>query len=168
MAQSTDTLKQLRKANRLVNRTFHKNGPKSFKKGEGALLKALFKNDGTMTSRELVDMLAWDRPTLKDVVKKSERRGYVTIGESDEKKTYIVTITDEGREIAEKRCIAQKAAADAIMEALTDEEMEQLNALTEKLIVRCKELGAHGKRHVVKKCRRHHGRPHGKRKCRKH
>ena len=167
MSKSTDTLRQLNKANKLVNRTFHKNGPKSFKKGEGALLKALFKNDGTMTSRQLVDILSWDRPTLKDVVKKSERHGYVTIGESDEKKTYVVTITPEGKKVAEKRCASQKKTAEAITEALTDEEIYQLNALTDKLIVHCKDLGAHGKRHVVKKCRRH-GKGRGKCKCRKH
>ena len=165
MSKATDSLRQLNKANRLVNRTFHKNGPKSFKKGEGALLKVLYKNDGTMTSRELVDALAWDRPTLKDVVKKAERRGNITISESDEKKTYIVAITPEGNKIAEKRCIAQKDTAESIMEALTDEEIAQLNELTDKLIVRCKELGAHGKRHVVKKCRHHHGKRHGKGKC---
>ena len=159
MADYKASLKQLRKANRLVNRTFHRNGPKSFKKGEGALLKVLHVEGGKMSSRALVEVLAWDRPTLKDVVKKAQRRGYVEIQESDEKKTYNVVLTPEGDAVAEKRCEAQDAAAAAILEGFTEEEIAQLDALTEKLIVRCKELGAHGKRHVVKKPRRRH---HGK------
>lgn len=43
-------------------------------------------------------------------------------------------ITPEGDKLAEKRCAAQSEVADRILSTLTLEEIEQLNALTEKII----------------------------------
>jgi DNA-binding MarR family transcriptional regulator len=145
MSTSTQALAQLRKATSLTNRTFHKCGPKSYKNGQGALLKVLHKNGGSADTRKLIDTLGFDRKTLKAVVRKAERNGYATIKDADQPKTYVVELTETGSQIAEKRCAAQTKTADAIMEALTEEEITQLNALTEKLILSCKTQGAHGK-----------------------
>ena len=41
MNQASQTLAQLKKASKLVRLAFHKNGPKSYKRGQGALLNAL-------------------------------------------------------------------------------------------------------------------------------
>ena len=161
MSKQTKTLKQLGKAADLSNRAFHKNGPKSYKKGQGALLKVLHRNDGQMTSRELVEKLGYNRSKLKDIVRKAQRNEYVKIEDCDQKRTYIVRLTDQGEEIAEKRCKAHTETAGKILATLTDDELEQLNALTEKVIVQCKELGAHGKHKKGKK-----GHKHGK--CYKH
>ena len=38
-----DALAQLKKASKLSNRAYRKNGPKSYKNGQGALLKVLHK-----------------------------------------------------------------------------------------------------------------------------
>ena len=46
MNQASQTLAQLKKASKLVRLAFHKNGPKSYKRGQGALLNALVDNDG--------------------------------------------------------------------------------------------------------------------------
>ena len=164
MSEATKTLKQLRKATTLVNRSMHKNGPKSYKMGVGALLKVLHKGSGEMNSRELVDKLSYNRAKLKDIARKAERRGFVVIEKADEKKTYIVKLTDEGEKLAEKRCAAQDKAASAILESFSDEEIAQLNALTEKIIISAKEQGAHGKRKGGKKghkhCKKHHCKKH--------
>ena len=40
MNQASQTLAQLKKASKLVRLAFHKNGPKSYKRGQGALLNA--------------------------------------------------------------------------------------------------------------------------------
>ena len=154
MTKQTQALKQLRKAAKLTNRAFRKNGPKSYKKGQGALLKVLHVNDGSMSSRELVEALGYDRGALKDIVRKAQRNGYVEIADADQKRTYMVAITAEGEKLAAKRCEANDKVAAKILEALSDEEVEQLNALTEKLIVSCKGVGAHGKRKHGKKCHR--------------
>ena len=53
MTEATQTLAQLKKTSKLTRLAFHKNGPKSFRRGQGALLNALLENDGA-TQRETV------------------------------------------------------------------------------------------------------------------
>ena len=60
MTEATQTLAQLKKTSKLTRLAFHKNGPKSFRRGQGALLNALLENDGA-TQRELVHVLGFDR-----------------------------------------------------------------------------------------------------------
>ncbi len=146
MTVATQSLAQMRKASMLTNRAFRKNGPKSYRKGQGALLKVLHRHGGEATSRELVEMLGFDRGELKRVVRKAERNGYAEMADHEEKRTYLVRLTDEGERIAEKRCAANTKAAEDIMSCLTEEEVGQLNALTEKIILSCKAQGAHGAR----------------------
>lgn len=150
MSTQTKTLAQLRKAGKLTNRAFRKNGPKSYKKGQGALIKVLHKHNGQATSRELVELLSFDRAELKNVVKKAVRNGYVQMGEAEQPHTYTVTLTELGEEIAEKRCAAHEEVADKLLADFTEEEIEQLNRLTEKVILAAKDQGARGKRRNTK------------------
>lgn len=154
MNQASQTLAQLKKASKLVRLAFHKNGPKSYKRGQGALLNALVDNDGT-TQRELVKILGLNRSELKDIVKKAERNGYVTIGDHEDKHTYTVSLTDEGKKIAEKRVAANDKTAEEILECLSAEEVAQLNAITEKLILGIKDKGVNGKK-KGRKAHHHH------------
>ena len=64
MTEAMKTLAQLKKASKLTRLAFHKNGPKSFKRGQGALLKFLLEDDSA-TQRELVKKLGVDRRELK-------------------------------------------------------------------------------------------------------
>ena len=145
MNEATATLAQLKKASKLTRLAFRKNGPKSYKRGQGAL----------MNQRELVRILGWDRGALKDTVKKAERNGYVTIGNHDDKHTYTVSLTDEGKRIAEKRVAANDKTAEDILSCLSDEEVAQLNAITEKLILSVKDKGVNGKK-KGRKAHHHH------------
>lgn len=145
MNEATATLAQLKKASKLTRLAFRKMGPKSYKRGQGALMNALLENDGA-TQRELVKILGWDRSALKDTVKKAERNGYVTIGDHEDKHTYTVSLTDEGKKIAAKRVAANDKTADEILECLSAEEVAQLNAITEKLILGIKDKGVNGKK----------------------
>ena len=154
MNEATATLAQLKKASKLTRLAFRKNGPKSYKRGQGALMNALLANDGA-TQRELVKILGWDRSTLKDTVKKAERNGYVTIGDHEDKHTYTVRLTDEGKKIAEKRVAANDKTAEEILECLSAEEVAQLNAITEKLILGIKDKGVNGKK-KGRKAHHHH------------
>lgn len=157
MNEAAKSLAQLKKANKLVRLAFHKNGPKSYKRGQGALLRALLENDGA-TQRELVKTLGMNRSNLKDVVKKAQRNEYVTIEKVDEPRTYAVKLTDLGRELAEKRVAANDCTADEILSCLTAEEVKQLDAITEKLIVAMKEKGISGKKKGYKVRRKKHRR----------
>lgn len=154
MNEATATLAQLKKASKLTRLAFRKNGPKSYKRGQGALMNALLANDG-VTQRELVKILGWDRSALKDTVKKAERNGYVTIGDHEDKHTYTVSLTDEGKKIAEKRVAANDKTAEEILERLSAEEVAQLNAITEKLILGIKDKGVNGKK-KGRKAHHHH------------
>ena len=154
MNEATATLAQLKKASKLTRLAFRKNGPKSYKRGQGALMNALLANDGA-TQRELVKILGWDRSALKDTVKKAERNGYVTIGDHEDKHTYTVSLTDEGKKIAEKRVAANDKTAKEILECLSAEEVAQLNAITEKLILGIKDKGVNGKK-KGRKAHHHH------------
>lgn len=154
MNEATATLAQLKKASKLTRLAFRKNGPKSYKRGQGALMNALLANDGA-TQRELVKILGWDRSALKDTVKKAERNGYVTIGDHEDKHTYTVSLTDEGKKIAVKRVAANDKTAEEILECLSAEEVAQLNAITEKLILSIKDKGVNGKK-KGRKAHHHH------------
>lgn len=154
MNEATATLAQLKKASKLTRLAFRKNGPKSYKRGQGALMNALLENDGA-TQRELVKILGWDRAALKDTVKKAERNGYVTIGDHEDKHTYTVSLTDEGKKIAAKRVAANDKTAEEILECLSAEEVAQLNAITEKLILGIKDKGVNGKK-KGRKAHHHH------------
>lgn len=157
MNEAAKSLAQLKKANKLVRLAFHKNGPKSYKRGQGALLRALLENDGA-TQRELVKTLGINRSNLKEIVKKAQRNEYVTIESVDEPRTYAVKLTDLGRELAEKRVAANDRTADEILSCLTAEEVKQLDAITEKLIVAMKEKGISGKKKGYKVRRKKHRR----------
>ena len=157
MNEAAKSLAQLKKANKLVRLAFHKNGPKSYKRGQGALLRALLENDGA-TQRELVKTLGINRSNLTDVVKTAQRNEYVTIESVDEPRTYAVKLTDLGRELAEKRVAANDRTADEILSCLTAEEVKQLDAITEKLIVAMKEKGISGKKKGYKVRRKKHRR----------
>ena len=154
MNEATASLAQLKKASKLTRLAFRKKGPKSYKRGQGALMNALLANDGA-TQRELVKILGWDRSALKDTVKKAERNGYVTIGDHEDKHTYTVSLTDEGKKIAEKRVAANDKTAEEILECLSAEEVAQLNAITEKLILGIKDKGVNGKK-KGRKAHHHH------------
>jgi len=114
MNDSVKTLAQMKKATKLVRLAQRKNGPKSYKRGQGALLRELLANDGA-TQRELVNKLGLSRGALKDVVRKAQRNGYVTIEEVEGKKTYALRLTDDGHKIAEKHEAAQDKTADEIL-----------------------------------------------------
>ena len=161
MNDYSKTLIKAKKASKLVRLAQRKNGPKSYKRGQGALLRVLLENDGA-TQRELVVALGVNRAVLKDIVRKAKRNGYVTIEDTGEKKLYAVKLTAEGRKLAEKHEAAQDKTAEKILSALSAEERAQYDEINDKLIVSLKEAGIDGKKkgHKVhrkaKKC--HHGR----------
>lgn len=155
MNDSAKTLAKMKKAGKLVRLAQRKNGPKSYKRGQGALLRALLENDGA-TQRELVTKLGLNRAALRDVVRKASRNGYVTIEKTGEKKVYAVKLTDEGRKLAKKHEDVQDKIADDILGTLSDDERAQLYAICEKLVIGCKEAGIDGK----KKGRKHHRKDH--------
>ncbi len=158
MSDSVKILAQLRKADKLVRLNMHEFGPRSYQRGIGRLLRVLEQHDGA-TQRELVDVLGWSRNYLKGVVRKAEKREFITIIDSEEPRTYAVQLTETGKEIIAKREAAQKKAADKILSPLSTEEQDQLEALLDKLVVSAKadgKVSAYGKGHKLHKGHRGH------------
>lgn len=112
--------------------------------------------DDGATQRDLTKTLGMNRSNLKDIVKKAGRNGYVTIESIDQPRTYAVKLTDLGRELAEKRVAANDKTAEDIISCLSAEEVAQLDAITEKLILAMKDKGICGKKKGYKvRCKRH-------------
>ena len=168
MTKEQKTVAKMKKATDLAKLAFHKNGPKSFKNGVGAIVVALSEvEDNTLTNRQLIDVLGMGRKGVKSVVKKGVRSDLLVMGESDEKKTYTVSLTEEGKKVAEKRMSSDAAVAQKVLAGLTEEELKALDAISEKIILNVKEMGIHGKKKSAFKhnhhCRKHAPKKGGKR-----
>ncbi|MCI9130048.1 MAG: winged helix-turn-helix transcriptional regulator [Eggerthellaceae bacterium] len=162
MADSTKLIQGLKRAANYSKLTMRQFGPKSYKQGQGALLKVLVKfgDDGSMCKKGLEKKLNWRGKDLRHVAKKAERNGYVTIQDAEFK--FIVSITDKGREVMQKRFAAEDKAADMILEGLNTEERQQLANLCEKISKNCEGLGIDYSE--IKK-RSGKGAGHGKKGC---
>ncbi len=172
MAESTEVIKSLKKAANYTKLGMRDLGPKSFKKGQGALIKVLYKfsDEGALCKKKLEKVLGWRGKELRRVAKKAADNGYVII--SDPQFKFEVSLTDKGKEVIKKRMTAEDRAADAILEALSGEERQQLLGITQKISKTCEDMGldystiqkraGHGKKHG---CRRHDGHGHGKGCC---
>lgn len=146
MTNELETLRRMKKADKLVRLAFRKNGPKSYKRGQGALVATISQMGGSATQKELVQKMGISRGALKDIVRKAQRNEYVAIEDAEEKGAYQVTLTEDGKALAEKReASVEKVAAD-VLSALTAEEVAQLNAINEKLIVSLNEKGISAKK----------------------
>lgn len=137
---STKALDQLKKAANYSKLAMHRNGPYSYKKGQGALLKVLYKfGDGSLKRKKLAKMLRWEPEEVKRVVKKAKKNGYVTVTKAKDK--LEVSLTAEGKAIMDKRFAAEDKAADEVLAGLTADQVDTLYELTGKIIDTCKAMG---------------------------
>ena len=125
MADSSKLIHDLKHAANYAKLGMRDLGPRSFKKGQGALIKVVYKfsEDSTVCKEKLERVLG----------------GYVTIQDPEYK--FLVSLTDKGKQVIQKRMKAEDRAADAILEALSAEERQQLQNITEKICKTCEELG---------------------------
>ena len=148
MTTRVEAVKSLRKASKLVRLSFRENGPRSFKRGTGALLSVLNESEAAVSRDELTVALGATRVALKDIVRKAQRAGYVAMITDAEGNGYTVELTDLGKEVAAKRA--------------TDEEVEQFTALNEKISLALHEQGISAKKkgHLVKRHKKHNCKGH--------
>ena len=141
MEESTKALHSLKVAANYSKLGMHKFGPRSFKKGQGALLKAIYKfgREGSLDKKPAERVLDWRGKDLREVARKAEKNGYIKI--SHPKYEFKMTLTENGTKVVEKRLTAEDHAADMIFESLTGDEKQQLIALCDKVSENCKKLG---------------------------
>lgn len=167
MNNSTKALHSLKRASNYSKLAMRDFGPKSFKKGQGALLKVIYKfgEEGKINKKTAEKILGWCGKNLRHVAKKAQRNGYISI--EDPEFAFAMSLTDKGTEVIKKRMDAEDRAADAILEQLSDEEIASLISITEKISDTCEGLGVDYSR-IEKKQRRHHGARRGEKCCCKH
>ena len=142
MTTSYQALDNLKKAASYAKLAMHINGPHSYKKGQGALLKVVYKfGNGTIKLKKLKKTLRWKQDEVIRVAKKAAKNGYVTINKKKDKTKTTVTITELGAEIIKKRLQAEDRAADEIVSKLSNVEVYKLWELTGKIIDTCKAMG---------------------------
>lgn len=162
MAESTLVLHQLKTAANYSKLAMHKCGPRSFKEGQGALVKVLYKfGDGKLSLAKLEEVLGWSGREVIDVAEKAQANGYVAFATSKKGKL-SVKLTDKGVLVIEKRLAAEDRAAEEVLAGLSDEERACLLKLCGKVIDTCKGLGVDYRTIAVKgnsdrKPGKHHG-----------
>lgn len=100
-------------------------------RGQGKILKILNSN-GTISQKELQDMLEISSGSISEILAKLEDKGFITKTKSeDDKRMAILSITELGRENIEN--FGCKKRMEKLYGALTEEEREQLKLLLKKL-----------------------------------
>ncbi len=109
---------------------YHRRGAK---RGQLKILNYL-KENGSVTQKELGEVLTLKSGTVSEVVKKLEAQGFITREKDrvDKRKTNL-TITKQGGDFLEERLLVIRAQEKVLFEALSKEEQAQLERLLTKL-----------------------------------
>lgn len=171
MTNSSEVITKLKKASNYTKLAMRKQGPHSFKHGQGALIKVIYKfGEGSMCKDDAKKKLGWRGGDVRTVAKKAADNGYLTI--ESPKEVFKMTLTDLGTEIIKKRLEAEGKAADEVLANLSDEEKSQLAAICDKICATAEDMGInysliqkkhgckYGKKHQKRGCP-HHGHGHG-------
>ncbi|WP_296012928.1 MarR family winged helix-turn-helix transcriptional regulator [uncultured Adlercreutzia sp.] len=142
MTQSTELLAALKRAANYSKLAMHNEGPRSFKRGQGALIKVVYKfgDEKGISAKKLCGILGWSRHETMAVAHKAADNGYVTVTRKPNGKRRVA-LTELGNEILQKRFAAEDRAADAVCAYLTEAEREQLVALCNKVSDACEDMG---------------------------
>lgn len=153
MAESTQVLHQLKTAANYTKLAMHKCGPRSFKEGQGALVKVLYKfGDGKLSLAKLQEHLGWSAHEVIAVAEKAQANGYVAFTTSKKGKLRV-KLTEKGTMVIKKRLAAEDRAADEVLSGLSDEERACLLKLCGKVIDTCETMGVDYRTIAVKGCR---------------
>ncbi|MDL2317186.1 MarR family transcriptional regulator [Desulfovibrio sp. OttesenSCG-928-A18] len=157
---SGDTLLALfHRAARFMARSHHRHGHVHHAQGH---VLALLQELGPTNQRLLMNMLHVRSASLSELLGKLEHSGHIQRErDPQDRRNYIITLTEQGRTEARTREKLRGENARAIFDPLSEEERQQLGALLIKLIIAMEEdverFGgheAHGGRHG------HHGGHH--------
>lgn len=157
MTESTEVLAALKRAGNYSKLAMHNEGPRSYKRGQGALIKVVAKFGGKkgISDKKLCRTLGWSCHETMAVAKKAADNGYVDIARKSDGK-HRISLTKTGKQILKKRMAAEDRAADAVCSYLTDQEKEQLVALCAKVSEACEDMGVDYAQ-IKKRPHRHHG-----------
>lgn len=140
MTESTNAIHSLKKAANYTKLAMRKEGPRSFKRGQGALIKVIYRfGDGRLDKDAAKKTLGWRGCDVRDVATKAADNGYLTIEKPEG--GFVMTLTEMGTEVVKKRLEAEDKAADEVLGALTDAEKKKLVELCGKISQKAEEMG---------------------------
>lgn len=152
-----DLIRLFRRASRGMSRAYHRRGHTQH--AQIRLLFLLSEKD-FIDQRDLMHMLNIRSASLSELLAKLEKNELISRKRSEEdRRRFIVSITDEGLKTVHKEKAVFSENAKSIFAVFNEEERIQLSTLLEKLVVSLEEDypcegGTHGMRH------HHHG--HGR------
>ena len=145
MNQASQTLAQLKKASKLVRLRLSQERPEKLQARPGRAAERPRRQRRHHSARAGEDSRS--QPQRAQGYREEGRAQRLRhLEDAEGERTYAVKLTDEGREVAQKRVAANDKTADDIIGCLSEEEIAQLNAITEKLILSMKDKGINGKK----------------------
>jgi DNA-binding MarR family transcriptional regulator len=130
---SGETLLRLfRMAVRAVARAHHRQGNTQHAQGH---VLAILTAQGPMSQHELMATLAVRSASLSEILAKLERNGLVSRERSEQdKRSFIISVSPQGREMAEEHKREHLKSAAAIFAPLSAAEQRQLREILQKII----------------------------------
>lgn len=127
--ENSELLKMMEKCGHFL---YHRRGGK---RGQLKVLN-LINDRGTITQKELLKALTLKSGTVSEVVKKLEKKGYITKTKNiNDKRVVDITLTYEGRIFLQEQTKINSEQEKVLFTSLTSEEQEELIYLLNKLFV---------------------------------
>ena len=102
--------------------------------GQGRLLSLIRENE-PVGQKELVELLDIRPSSLSELLKKLEEKGLVSRAQDEaDKRNVVVSLTEEGRSLAEQAEQGRDALEAKVFDALSEDELHQLHAIFAKLM----------------------------------
>jgi DNA-binding MarR family transcriptional regulator len=122
-----------RRALKVMSRAHHSHGHTQHAQ---AHVLAILKEKEPMSQRELIEMLNVRSASMSEILAKLERNSFITRERSDQdKRNFIISVTEQGRAIADGHKKEYQENAEAIFAHLSAAERQKLGELLEKIII---------------------------------
>lgn len=103
--------------------------------GQNRIIRELAEQGGELSQREITEMLHLQRASVSEILGKLENRQLLQREQSEtDKRTQMVKLTKEGRQMAESLLDEELKDRDSLFQSLTEEEKTQLHGILGKLL----------------------------------
>lgn len=103
--------------------------------GQNRIIRELAEQGGELSQREITEMLHLQRASVSEILGKLENRQLLQREQSEtDKRSQMVKLTKEGRQMAESLAEAELKDRDSLFQSLTEEEKTQLHGILGKLL----------------------------------
>ena len=101
---------------------------------QSQVLFQLMKNGGSMSQKQLQDVMKVSHPTMVGLVQRLEANGYVrTALDQNDKRNKIVTITEAAEQFSHDMEASRKKNRKKMLKDLSEEEVQELSRLLNKV-----------------------------------